>query len=199
MISKGVMMLMLMAAMSLGFASCSKDDDGPNDGGGKGGKMTGWVKVDGKTTDLKFCYGMSEENANGSELGFTAWSKDINKIEPNNMVSFANITVAFTPDGTLDTEYNGQVAFDFEIYLDSKLTYDGTVGGKVYLNTNNLDGITATKDGDKYVIDGKNVEAYWGELSDDEGENLSDLTKKTTVDFHFEGTPTWLKESDFVD
>ena len=192
-INRGFMMLMLMAVMTLGFVSCS-DDDGPDDGS-KGGKMTGWVKIDGKKTDMNFCYGMSVVNSFGSELGFTAWSKNVYKVKPNEKVSFADFEIAFNPDGSLALE-NGRNAVSFEIYIDSRMTTDGTVGGKVYVLDNDYNAITATKDGDKYVIDGRGVKVEWGEV---EGESISDPSGKTTIDFHFEGTPEWLSDEDFID
>ena len=51
-INRGLMMLMLMAVMTLGFVSCF-DDEGL-DAGSKGGKMSGWVKIDGKKKDMNF-------------------------------------------------------------------------------------------------------------------------------------------------
>ena len=180
-LGKFIMVMMLAATLSLGFTSCSKDDDGP-DGGGKKGKMTGWVKIDGKKYDYKSFKG---EKDNDGEVNIIAFSKKFESITPNDVINMAELTMAFKADGTLDTEY-GRPAFVSEFVIEYQPGTES--GGTMYVSDDtSYEGITVTRDGNHFVIDGKNVEARYG---NDYVNNQSPITH---IDFHFEGTPDWME------
>lgn len=179
-----VLMVMLAAFMSLSFAACSDDDD---DDPGKGGKgsMSGWVEIDGKKYDFNYFYG--GKNDDGGEVSFTGFNKDPYKLGSSNF-NMTNFTMAFKSDGTLDQEYGKPaIVFEFEINCNNSNENKDMV---MYSNfETSYAGITATRSGDKLAIDGKNVEVRYSAKGEGSiGQNYP----KTTVNFHFAGTPEWI-------
>lgn len=176
------LMVMLAAFLSLSIASCSNDDDEP----GKGGSMSGWVEIDGKKYDFKYFYG--GKNDDGGEVSFTGFNKNPYSLKESDNYNMTAFTMAFKSDGTLDSEYgNPTINFEFELNCnESKENADMVM----YCNhSTSYAGITATRSGDKLTIDGKNVEVRYSAKGAG-GVNQND--PKTTVNFHFEGTPKWI-------
>lgn len=178
-----VLMVMLAAFLSVSFTACSDDDD---DDPGKGGSMSGWVEINGKKYDFKYFYG--GKNDDGGEISFTGINKNPYNLKESDNYNMTAFTMAFKSDGTLDSEYgHPTINFEFDINCNES---KGNADMEMYSNHNtSYAGITATRSGDKVTIDGKNVEVRYSEKG--EGTIGQDYPK-TTINFHFAGTPEWV-------
>ncbi len=175
------LMVMLAAFISLSITSCSNDDEP-----GKDGNMTGWVEINGQKYDYSYFYG--GKSSDGCSFSFTGFNKDPYKLGNTNY-NMMGMTLRLTPDGSqLDTEY-GHLAINIEFNLDCNNGNDDA-DMVMYCNYDMSDaGITAKRSGEKLTIDGKDVEVRYSEPGTC---SVGSTDPKTTVSFHFEGTPSWV-------
>ncbi len=177
------LMVMLAALLSLSIASCSNDDD--DEPGNDGGNMSGWVEIDGKKYNFSYFYGAKNDNG---EISFTGYNKDPYKLGDKDNYNMTSLTLAFKPDGTIDTEDgNPRINYEFEINCNNGNDDADMV---MYCNLEtSYAGLTAKRSGDKLTIDGKNAEVRYS----NPGDGYVGLeSPKTTINFHLEGTPKWL-------
>lgn len=177
-------MIMTIAIMSVAFSSCSKDDE-PD-----GGSMSGWVKIDGKTYDFKYFYGMTSDGGYG--YGITGFSKNPYKLDQNTKVNLCSIDFYIQPNGSWIPKdpTTGELYFDIEVDLDV-IPETGSDGGATYTtwDSEGLDGVSITKNGNKFVIDGKSVKVKYNPNGNYVGSN----SPTTKIDFHFEGKPEFIE------
>lgn len=184
-IFQSMLMVLLAAFLSVSMTACGDDDDDDDDY--SNGKMSGWVKVDGKTYNFK--YFMGEKSSDGLEIEFGGSNKDFYNIKPGDRFNFCEFEMTFNSDGTLAINKYGRPVIDFDFVING--TGDEFDPNSIYLDSEEIDtltGVTATKSGDKLIIDGVNVPVHtW------QGSNDSNSTgiRIDFIDFHFEGTPTW--------
>lgn len=178
-IFQSMLMVLLAAFLSVSMTACGDDDD---DNGN--GKMSGWVRFDGKTYNFK--YFMGEKSSDGLEIGIVGCNKDFYSMKPTDRFNLCEFEMAFKSDGTLDTEY-GRAAIEYDFIINGSSNEDDP--NTIYLDSEgtaeSLSGVTATKAGDKVKIDGKDVLVRVMRGSD---ESTSTTTR---IDFHIVGTPTW--------
>lgn len=176
--------LMLFAAvLTLGLYSCS-DDDGPNGGGsGKGDKMTGWVEIDGKKYDLKYCYDAKEESQSGDN-SFIAASTDIDKKKPTTKrFNIAYVGLFESSNGNI-SQYHIEFLPDFG-YFEPDV--EGYYAGE-YQNISSK--VSYSNDNGVIKFDGNDI--VFHKMSG-EGDELGTVTGS----FHFEGKPSQLKNATF--
>lgn len=177
---------MLAAFLSLSIASCSSDDDDDNSGSGNGGKMSGWVEIDGKKYSFSYFYGA--KNSDKTEISFNGFNVDPYKMNQNTIYNMTSFSLLFVPDGSkLDMDEGSLgISFEFELNCDN----NGNDNMVMYADHNtSSNGVTASRSGEKITVDGKNVEVRYSKP----GVGCVGMDDpKTTVNFHFEGTPKWI-------
>ncbi len=189
------LMVMLAAFLSLGIAACSDDDDDKDGGSTKGGKMSGWVEIDGKKYDFTHFYGAISPDK--TEVSFNGFSIDPYKMTQNSKYNMTAFSLLFTPDGSA-LDYDGDsgslgINFEFEINCDTAESPNMVM----YCNLEtSLAGVSASRKGDKITIDGKNVEVRYSKPG---AGSVSNSDPKTTISFHLEGTPQWLDLDNYDD
>lgn len=180
---KSFFFIAMVAMMVCGFSACS-DDDEP--GGGKKGKFSGWVEVDGQTYNFVGGFGYVEPESTDIEI--VAFSKDFYSIKEGDLIDQAYIDIEFNEDGTWRPYASGYFPFDIEVDLGFNTKTEDCTASYATANERNptYEKLSISKDGNKLYIDGKNYVVV----------NL-DTRKKTTMNFHFEGTPQDIPENGF--
>lgn len=178
-----VMMLTIIAAM---FTACSKDDE-PG-----AGSMSGWVKIDGKKYDFSYFYGGQFDNGLG--YGINGFNIDPYKLSQSTKYNMCAFSIELQSDGTwipVDP-VTGEKYFSIEFEIE--VNPETNTCSKMLVSWDNLglDGVSITKKGNNFVIDGKSVKVRYSE--NDSG--VSSQNPVTTVDFHFEGAPKYVEFDD---
>lgn len=169
-------LLLTAVVLTAGFASCSKDDD-PDGDKVKGGNMTGWVEIDGKKYDLKYCYNVSEY-FDDRYVYLVGASIDMDKeLKPNKKFNMAAVGVTVKDNG--DVEFGMEFAINFDptnetCDVDFYADEDG-----------NANKVTYKKNGDKYLVEGKDITFIKAPYNGPNG--------TATGSFHFEGEPRLFK------
>lgn len=191
-IAKKLFGLLMALVVMAGAASCSDKEGEGDPEKPKKGKMTGWVKIDGKKYDFGNFYGF--KNSSDTEIDLTGFSKDPYKLKETEYYNMVDLTIAFNADGTwVDTPNRYENTFDIEIELNTRLdenTDKEQMFSSIY---GDMEGVTCSRNGDALYIDGQDVRVQYGQP----GGGISSNAPTTTISFHFEGTPTFMSEDDF--
>lgn len=175
-----IFLMLSVIAITAGFASCSNDDD-PGDGSVKGGKMTGWVEIDGKKYDLKYCYDVIEY-IGGSESSAEIVASSIDLDDKNAYKKKGHLA-----EFTVEVNADGSLMYDLEFTPDINMFVDTEYSG--YFTDNYSakgDEVIFEKDGDKIKFSCDDATFTYINASG---------TKEKTVKgkFHFEGKPRVFK------
>lgn len=169
-------MMLSVLVLATGFASCSKDDD--PEGGDSKGNMIGWIEIDGKKYNFKYCYDIHEKSQK-DDYSFMAASIDIDSKTPTNKdFDLTYVGLFEESDGNID--YNIEFINGFNFYDESD------VDGYYAYSYDRSGDVTFTRDGDKLTFKGENVLFHSGESG-----------RSVTGSFHFEGKPRQLKNATF--